>query len=93
MTDLPFFDDAGDAVAVFAFGFLLERREDLLEALDVTLCLPQMRLERVSQRRGAGRLGQLRKRLGQLMFGVVDVVQLVDERVVKCSGFSHGGLL
>ena len=55
------------------------------EALDLPCGLLEMRLEGLPQLRRAGRLGQLRQRLDQLLLGVVGVAQLVDECVVQGS--------
>ena len=48
---LALFDDAGDAVAVLPAHLLLEALEHLFEALDLSLRLFEMRLERLAQLR------------------------------------------
>ena len=90
---LAFFDDPGDAVAVLAAHFLVEALEHLLEPLDVSARLLEMRLERRAQIRRRGRLRQLRQRLGQLFLGIVGVAQFVEKRIVQGSASAIGRLL
>ena len=58
--------------------------EHLLDHFDVLLGFSQMRLERLLQLRICRLRNHLRQRLGDLLFGVVDVLQRVDEQVVEC---------
>ena len=75
---------------MFAAHLLVEGLEHLLQAIDLSLRLFEMRLEGVSQLRRTRGLGQFRQRLCQLAFAVVGVAQFVDECVVQGSCFSHG---
>ena len=79
---LAFFNDAGNAVAVFAANSLVEALEDTLQPIDLASGLLEMRFKRVAQFRRRGGFRQFRKRLRQLSFCVVRVPQLVDEGVV-----------
>jgi hypothetical protein len=70
---LAFVDDAGDAVAVLAFHFLVEALEHLLQLGHVSVGFFEM----------------VDERFHQLFFGVVGIAQFVEESVVKCGRFGH----
>ena len=71
-----------------AYSFF-EIFEHLLQALDLSLGLLEMRFEGFPELRRSCRLGELRQRFGELPLGIVGVAQFVDERIVQGSGFSH----
>ena len=80
---LRFFDQA-----FHPFAFLAARRdpeliEHLLETFDVLLGLLQVLLERLPQILARRFLRHLRKRLGELLLGVVHVLQLVLQQFVE----------
>jgi hypothetical protein len=80
---LAFFDDASDAVAMFAPDSLVTRGEPLFQASDVSARLFGVIQERRAQRCRRRSLCEFRERLQQLLFGVVCVAQFVDERSVQ----------
>ena len=64
--------------------------EDLLQSLDVSLRLLEVRFEGVPQV-GIGRgFGQLGQRFRQLFLRVVAIAQFVEKGIVECSCVSHG---
>jgi len=76
-------------LAGMSLGALVEVLEDLLEAADMLLGLPQMIVEPLPQVRGMGRLGHLRQRLDDLRLGGVEVLELFEVEILE--GFElHG---
>ena len=64
------------------FGFCFQLLEGLVEPLDLALGLPEVHLEALFEL-GIGRLrDHVRQRLLDLVLGVVDVLQRVQEQVV-----------
>ena len=74
-----FFDDPGHASTVLAAWVLVEQFEDLLEATNLFLGLAEVGLQ-CSAELGIGRvLRKLRQGLCQLLLGVVEIPDLIDE--------------
>ena len=80
---LAFFEDAQDGVAGLAARGLADDLEDLLEALDVALGLLQMLFEAGLELGILRGLGHLRQRFHDLLFGVVDVLEGIEEQVLE----------
>ena len=76
---LAFLDEPHHALAGLGARGGPENAEAFVEPLDLRLGLLQVHLEQALQLRGAGRLGHLRQRLEQLLFGMQDVAQLIDQ--------------
>jgi len=79
---LSLVQDAVHRGAVHALDLLAVHLEDLLQALHLSLGLAQVCLERLLELGRARLLDHLRQRLQDLVLGVVDVLQRVDEQVV-----------
>jgi len=58
--------------------------EHLLKPLDLIMRLCQVLLQPLLQLRVSRLLDHLRQGLRDLVFGVIDILQSVDEEVVKC---------
>ncbi len=86
---LAFLDDAEDGVAGLAAGGFADQFEHLLQALDMTFGLFEMLLEAGLQLGRLGRLGHLGQRLDDLLFGVIDVLEGIEEQVVERLFGSH----
>ena len=56
--------------------------EAFVEALDLCLRFLQMDLEQALELRGAGGLRHLRQRLDELLFGMQDIAQLIDQELL-----------
>jgi hypothetical protein len=69
-----------DEVAIAAFG-------DLLEALDMFLGLFEVLFEAASQVFVGGGLRHLWQRLHELGLGTIEVLELVDEKILECIEF------
>jgi hypothetical protein len=76
-------DDAVDGRAGHALGIMAMHAEDLLDHLDLLFGFTQVRLERLLQLRVAGLFDHLRQRLRDLLLGVVDILQGVDEQIIQ----------
>ncbi|MDC7694313.1 hypothetical protein PQU94_08470 [Asticcacaulis sp. DXS10W] len=63
--------------------------DDLVNALDLALCFLQMLGKTFGQLRMGGGARQLRQRLGQLLFGAVDIGQFMDKGVLKRFDLRH----
>ena len=61
----------------------IELLEHLIEALDLTARLFEMRGEGLLELRMGGRARHFRQRLHQLLLGMVDVAQLFDEEILQ----------
>jgi hypothetical protein len=90
---LALFDQAGHAVALFPLRGVAKQLEDLLQTPDLALGLGPMLLECCLE---VG-IGRCFRHLGEcfqdLTFGVVDVLQFVDEEVVQRGKLGHTLLL
>jgi hypothetical protein len=60
----------------------VELVEHLLEALDLAPGFLAVMLEGLAQLVGLGRLGHFGERLHQLLLGVIDVPELVDQQIL-----------
>src|SRR5262249_6839626 len=76
-------DDSVDSGALDAFGRFAQQVEDLLQALDLVLCLTEVRIKPLLELRVRRLLDHDRQRLRDLIFGVVNILQRVQEEVVK----------
>src|SRR5690606_40344715 len=76
-------DDAEDGLTGLAPGRLAEDLEHLLEPLDMALALLEMLLESGFQLTRLRCLCHLRQRFHDLLFGVVDVLEGIEEQVVQ----------
>ena len=92
-----FLDQAVDRRAVRRLGFLAEFLEDLLQAIDLGIGFFEMRFEAGGEITVGGLLDHLRQRPGDLLLGIIDVLQAVHEHVFHgCDVFgekSHLNLL
>ena len=66
-----------------AFASDLVHHEDLLDPLDLILGLGQVVLEGLLELGVTDLLDHLRQRLGDLLLGVIDVLQGMDEEIVQ----------
>jgi hypothetical protein len=76
---VSFSEDPRDAAASLAIGLLVQCLEHLFETGHVAFGFVAMGLECFPEFLGTGGIRQLGKRLHELLFGIVDVLQLVDE--------------
>ena len=90
MTALPFFENAGDAVAVFALHLFAEPFHDLFEPLDVTAGLFEVGFERIPENRRMTRPSPSWGAPCQLFLCVVGIAEFIEKRVVERTGFGHG---
>src|SRR3569623_1730649 len=67
-----------------ALELLAELFEHLVQALDLLVSFVQMRLEARYQIAIGRFLDHLRKRLGDLLLRVIDVLQLMQQQVIHC---------
>ncbi len=67
----------------FARAGLAEQVEALVDALDLVFGLDQMLLEQLAQLVEARRLRHFGQRLGQLLFRMQDVAELIDQQIVQ----------
>jgi hypothetical protein len=74
---LALIEDAFDGVALLAARWLAEQIEYLLQAPDLAFRLVMMFFECRPKLVGVGRLGHLRQRLIDLLFGVIDVLERI----------------
>ena len=81
---IGFLENTVDGRAIDCLGLDAMQFEDLFDALDVTRGLAKVFLEAGLQLRIGCLVDHLRKRLFDLLFGVIDVAQRVDEEVVQC---------
>ena len=72
---------------------MAEQLEDLLQPLDLALGLGPVLLERGPEVRIGRRLCHLGECLEDLTFGVIDVLQFMDEQVVQRGKLGHTILL
>ena len=90
---LALIEDALDAIAGLAARRLFHQFENLFEALDLAFGLAMMLLEGRSQLVGTGRLRHLRQRSQNLLFGVINILERIQEEVVEVFVFrGHGAL-
>src|SRR4051812_30199444 len=82
MTSSPSSTNPHHALARLRPGLDVEQAEALLEPLDLGFGLLQMRLEQLLQLLGVGRLHHFGKRLLNLLLGMQDVAQLIDEQLL-----------
>src|SRR5712692_6323778 len=80
---LALVEDALDRVAGLAARRLVEQFENLLEALDLAFGLAVMLFERRTQLVGLSGLRHFRQRLQNLLFGVINVLQGIEEEIVE----------
>src|SRR5262249_18754095 len=73
-----------DRRAVDTLCFDTVHLEDLLEPLDVVLGFAEMRFEPLLETRIRRFFDHVGQSLHDLLFGVVDVAQLVHEQVIEC---------
>src|SRR5882724_2033595 len=93
---LALVEDALDRVAGLAARRLVEQFENLLEALDLAFGLAVVLFERRTQLVGLSGLRHFRQHLQNLLFGVVNVLQGIEEEIVEVFVFffcGHGALL
>src|SRR6185437_13654263 len=76
-------DQALHAVAVLALGLDADRLEHLFEPLHVSAGLLEMIVDGLRQSLRRGRLGDVRKRLHQLLLSAVEILQLCLEHIVE----------
>jgi hypothetical protein len=76
---LAFVQDAFDGVAFLAARRLAQKFEDLLQAIGLSFGFVMMFFECSPKLIGIGRLRHLRQRFIDLLFGVVDVLQRIEE--------------
>src|SRR5215210_2922939 len=69
--------------AIYAFGRMPVHLEDLLEPRNLILCLLEVSLKATAQLRVGGLVDHLGQSLRDLVLGVVDVLQLMHEQVIK----------
>ena len=74
-------DQAFNGIALFAGCLFPDRLEDLLQLLDLFLRFQKMLLVRFLQLRAPGRLGDFGQRLGDRVFGVINVLKSVLENI------------
>ena len=65
----------------------VQQFEICIQSVDLAVGLCQMRFDGLAQLIVAGVLSQFRQRLGQLLFGVVQVLNLVDQASRRVSLF------
>ena len=87
---LALFDQAGHALALLPLRRQAEQLEDFFEPLDLAFGLDPVLLEGGLQVGVVGGLGHLGECLEDLAFGVIDVLQFVDEQVVQRGKLGHG---
>ncbi len=80
---LSLLDQPGHPLALLSPRAPVETREDLLEALDLPARLLEVLLEGAPQLLARRLLGQLLQPLHHLLFGAVEVLQLVDQQVLQ----------
>jgi len=85
-----FFDQPLHGLADFGFRFHVQFFEYLLKAFYLLLGFLEMLLDRVFEFGRRGFFGDLGKRPDQLFFGVVDVLDFVDQKVSHRFDFLHG---
>jgi len=81
---IGFLDEAVDRRALHALRFLAELLEHLVEARDLVLGLVEMVFQALGEIAVGRLVDQLRQRLHDLVFGVVDVLQPVKQQVIHC---------
>ena len=86
---LAFLDQAHHALARLGAGILAEQFEAFVDALDLTLGLGQMLLEQFPQLVEPRGLRHLGKRFGQLLLGVENVTQFMEQEIGQ-SGLVDG---
>src|SRR3954447_23975063 len=77
-----FLDQAVDRRAVGARGLFAELVEHLLEPLDLLIGFLQMALEALRKIAVGRQVNHLRQRLGDLLFGVIHILQPVQQQIV-----------
>lgn len=80
---LTFFDKTHHALAGLGARGLAEQLKAFIDALDLGFGLAEMQLEQLAQLVESRRFRHLGKRLRQLLLGVKDVAELVDQQVAK----------
>jgi len=94
MTSFAFFDQPEDCRAGLSLGGLLEKLENLLQAVDLHFGFVDMLLERRAQLFGVSGLCHLWQSHKDYSLRVVDVFQNFLEEVLKCFALaSHYALL
>jgi hypothetical protein len=83
---LAFFDEAHHSLAGLGPGRLAEEVKAFVQALNLRFCFREMLLEQFAELVEARSCCHLGKRLGQLLFGVDDIAQLVDQQFIQ-TGF------
>jgi hypothetical protein len=76
---LAFVEDALDRVALLAARGLTDQLEHLLQPLDLAFGLVLMLLERGGQLLRLRSLGHLGQRLQDLLLGIIDVLERIEE--------------
>ena len=80
---LAFFDQPHHALAGFGPCSHAQKRETLVDALDLLLRFQEMLLEQFAKLVETGGLRHFWQRFGQLFFGMKDVAQFIDQQLVQ----------